>query len=196
MPVGFYFRGIVFKNAWYNPKDVEVWRCVYPLYESVFGPHLNLGYPVSPTAATNYSWLTDDPRFAERLINVMESEVIPITAHIQTGADFLEYLNDNATRGGWKEWPKAQALIHMGELDQARDLLVPLAEIINKRFPDLKEPGIWGHNLIELLRLIDEDRDAIPAHCEAVAHHNIRKLKLDKFWDAPPFVYDATLSKR
>ena len=125
----------------------------------------------------------------------MEQEIIPSTAHIQTGADFLRYLNHNYTSHGWPDWGKALAYIHMGELDTAHDLLVPLAQTIISRFPQLQEANSWGHNLLELLRLIEEDRDAIPAHCEAVARKTVTACKLEKFWEPTPFVYDTRRSK-
>jgi hypothetical protein len=195
MPVGFYLRGVAFNGSWSDRKVVRIVRYVFPLFESLQGEHLSWGrgYPIPDTP--NHRWNLFHPQFAEKLIEVMEQEIIPTTAHIQTGADFLHYLNTNYTSSGWPDWGKAQAYIHMGELDTARDLLIPLAKTIRTRFPQLQEPGSWGHNLLELLRLIEEDRDAIPAHCEAVAHKSVAACKLEKFWQPTPFVYDARRSK-
>jgi hypothetical protein len=195
MPIGYYFRGVAFKRSWSDPTSVEIERCVFPLFESGQSAHISWGqsYPLPET--TNHAWNLFHPQFAEKLIEVMEQEIIPTTAHIQTGADFLYYLNTSYTSHGWPDWGKAQAYIHMGELDTARDLLIPLAKTIRTRFPQLQEPGSWGHNLLELLRLIEQDRDAIPAHCEAVAHKSVAACKLERFWQPTPFVYDARRSK-
>lgn len=191
MPVGFYLRGVAFNGSWSDRKVVRIVRYVFPLYESLQGEHIGWGrgYPIPKTP--NHRWNLFDPRFSENLAEVMEQEIIPSTAHIQTGADFLHYLNTNYTTHGWPDWGKALAHIHMGELDTARDLLTPLAHTIRSRFPQLQQPDAWGRNLLELLRLIEEDRDAIPAHCEAVARQNVAALKLEKFWEPTPFVYDA-----
>ncbi len=198
MPIGYYFRGIAFKRSWSTPNSVEIWRCIFPLYESWQGPHIGWGQVYSIPGIVNFGWDIDRPDFAEKLIEVMKEEIIPSTAHIQTGADFLHYLECNVVRGGWPDWAKAQAYIHMGELDTARELLQSCARSIkeiDRIAPFSKEPDTWIYNLLELLRLIEEDRDAIPAHCEAVARHNVAALKLEKFWEPTPFVYDARRSK-
>ena len=120
----------------------------------------------------------------------MHAVVMPATEHVEKGSDFLTYLTERRTDSGWPEWGKALAYVHMGDLAKARELLVPLAEMVRTRFPELGVYGVWGHNLLELLRLIDEDPAAIPAHCEAVARQSVKVSKLDKFWVPTPFVYE------
>ena len=195
LPMGYYMRGISFKHSWSGREQVEVWRFVAPLYE--WAGYINSGwsqiYPIPGT--TNHGWNVFHPQFAEKLMEVMEQEIIPSTAHIQTGGDFLHYQTHKIIRSSWTDWGKAMAHIHMGELDAARDLMLPCAKYMNDVSPRLKEPGSWGHNLLELLRLIEEDRDAIPAHCEAVARKSVAACKLEKFWEPTPFVYDARRSK-
>ena len=90
----------------------------------------------------------------------------------------------------WQRWGKALAYIHMGELKKAREYLVDDAETIRTRLPQLQAPGTWGYNLLELLRLIEEDPAAIPAHCEAVARKAVAVNKLEKFWNPVPFIYE------
>jgi hypothetical protein len=195
-PVGYYYRGVAFSRSWSNRNSVSIWRCVFPLYESG-GPNANWGQIYSIPGVVNCSWDMRDPRFAENLIEVMENEIIPSTAHIQTGGDFLHYLQHNVTRGGWPNWGKALAHIHMGELDTAGELLLSCASSIkkiDKLAPFSRDADSWAMNLLELLRLIEEDRNAIPAHCEAVARKTVAACKLEKFWEPTPFVYDARRS--
>ena len=195
VPIGYYLRGVAFNGSWSSREAYQIERCVYPLFESTQNAHISWGRGYAAPGKASHDWNIFHPQFAEKLIEVIEQEIIPSTAHIQTGADFLHYLNTNYTSHGWPDWGKAQAYVHMGELDTARDLLIPLAGTIRSRFPQLQEPNSWGHNLLELLRLIEEDRDAIPAHCEAVARKSVAACKLEKFWEPTPFVYDARRSK-
>jgi hypothetical protein len=195
MPIGYYIRGISFKHSWSGREQVEVWRFVAPLYE--WGQGINPGWSqiYAIPGTTNHGWNVFHPQFAEKLMEVMEREIIPSTAHVQTGGDFLHYQTQNIIRSGWPNWGKAMAHIHMGELDTARNLMLPCAKHINETVPWIKAPGSWAMNLLELLRLIEEDRDVIPAHCEAVARKTVAACKLEKFWQPTPFVYDARRSK-
>jgi hypothetical protein len=120
----------------------------------------------------------------------METVIIPKTTRVTNGGTFLDYLGGHRVLSGWLDWAKALGHTHMGDLDTARSLLTPLAHTIRTRFPQLAAEGVWGHNLLELLRLIDEDPEAIPAHCEAVARKSVAVNKLEKFWEPVPFVYN------
>jgi hypothetical protein len=189
-PIGYYIRGIAFAKSWSDREVVEVWRCVYPLYEWPGFRHIGWGQSFAVPGTPNHGWNVFDDTFASKLIEVMENVIVPVAAPVVNGARFLDYLTQNRTSSHWNDWAKALAHIHMGNLDEARSLLLPLAHIIRTRLPELADKGSWGHNLLELLRLIEEDPGAIPAHCEAVAKKSVAFNKLEKYWEPTPFVYD------
>jgi hypothetical protein len=141
-----------------------------------------------------HNWKVLDPDFATNVLKLMRSVIVPATAHVVSGKDFLDYLTRRHTYSGWLDYGTALAYIHMGDLAKARELLVPLAHTIRTRFPELGEPGSWGHNLLDLLRLIDEDPAAIPAHCEDVARRSVAAMKLEKHWTPTPFAYGGGAS--
>jgi hypothetical protein len=148
-----------------------------------------MSYPI-PNTQSRW-WNAFHPYFASELVDVMEREIIPLVAHIQRGSDFLHYLTENYTMHGWQDTGKALAYLHMGELPKAREFLIATAKEFEKpHLERLVKPGAWGHNLLELLRLIEEDPAAIPAHCEAIARQSVKFNKLEKFWEPVPFVYD------
>ena len=191
LPLGYYLRGVAFKGSWSSREAYQVERAVYPLFD--FVPHVHIGwtmsYPIPGT--TNHGWSVFHPRFTEALVEVMEREIIPCVGHIEKGSDFLRYLAENYTQHGWQDTGRALAYIHMGELTKARELLVTTAaQLQQPHFQRLIEPGTWGANLLEVLRLIEADPAAIPAHCEAVARQSVKLNKLEKFWEPTPFVYE------
>ncbi len=192
LPIGYYLRGIAFKSSWSSRESYQISRCVYPMYE--FVPHVHTGwsmsYPIPGT--TNHGWNVFHPHFVKALVDVMDQGIVPLVAHIEKGSDFLRYLTENYTMHGWQDVGKALAHIHMGDLESARDLLIRTAEQFQlPHLQRLKEPDAWGHNLLEMLRLIEEDPAAIPAHCEAVARQSAKLNKLEKFWEPVPFVYET-----
>ena len=191
MPIGYYLRGVAFKGSWTSSETYQILRGVYPLFD--FSPIEHIGwtmsYPIPGT--TNRRWKIQHAGFIEALHDIIQAEIIPLVGHIEKGSDFLRYLTENYTQHGWQDTGKALAYIHMGELTKARELLVTTAAQLQlPHFQQLIEPGAWGHNLLELLRLIDEDPAAIPAHCEAVARQSVKRNKLEKFWVPTPFVYE------
>lgn len=197
LPIGYYLRGVAFKSSCSDRTAYDVLRCVYPLFDFVQLQHIgwSMSYPIPGTP--NHRWNSFHSYFATELVDVMEREIIPRVAHIERGSDFLRYLTENYTQHGWQESGKALAYIHMGDLVSAREHLSATAEAL--RAPHLQrliEPDAWGHNVLELLRLIDEDPAAIPAHCEAVARASVVANKLEKFWQPVPFVYDKDLPPR
>jgi hypothetical protein len=160
------------------------------LFERPHNIHIGWGESNPIPGTPDHGWNVFHPKFAANLIDLMERVIVPATSHIVRGSDFLGYLTQYRTSSGWPNWGKALAHIHMGDLEKARELLIPDAAIIRIRFPQLQTPDAWGHNLLELLRLIEEDPAAIPAHCEAVARKSVAVNKLEKFWEPVPFVYD------
>lgn len=190
MPIGYYVRGLVLKASWTDREAFDVERCVFPLFESPHRMHISWGRSCPIPGTANHRWKVFHPQFAEKMIEVMEQVIVPETTHIEKGADFLHYLTHRYTSHGWQGWGQALAHIHMGDLDTARKHLTPDAEMIRTRFPQLQTPDSWGHNLLELLRLIEEDPAAIPVHCETVAHKAVEVNKLQKYWQQVPFVYD------
>lgn len=192
VPIGYYLRGVALSGSWSSRESYSIRRFVYPLYE--FVPHIHIGwsmsYPIPGT--TNHGWNIFHPRWERAFVEVFEDSILPIVANIARGSDFLRYLNENYTMHGWQNTGKALAHIHMGELATARDLMAADAQVIKSRFPRLNKPGIWGRNLIEMLRLIDERPLDVPAHCEARAQQSVQFNKLVKFWAPVPFCYEKT----
>ena len=196
LPIDFYLRGMAFKQSWSNKHVVEVLHCVYPLFESDGGLHGSWGTSRPIPGTPNHGWKVTSPDFAGKLIEVMHDAIVPATANITTGADFLHYLETQRFSHGWPDWGKALAHVHMGDLERAAELLRLYAKIIRTDHPRLQEPGTWGASLLRMLELIETDPDAIPAHCEAVARQAVKANKLEKFWEPVPFVYDARRSPR
>ncbi len=140
----------------------------------------------------SHNWNVFHPGFADKLIELIETDVAPTVADISTGSDFLRYLTENSTEHGWQDWGKALAYIHIGDREKAREFLVSTANILRSpKHTRLIEPDAWGRNVLELLRLIDEDPAAIPAHCETVARQSVKTNKLEKYWEPAPFVYET-----
>lgn len=190
--IGLYLRGVALCGTWSSREDFLVKRFVFPLFEWSEGHHISWGQSRPIPGTPSHNWNVFHPGFADKLIELIETEVSTAVAEISTGADFLRYLTDNYTEHGWQDWGKALAFIHMGDLKKAREFLIPTAKTL--RSPDFKrlvEPDAWGHNVLELLRLIDEDPAAVPAHCEAVARRSVKTNKLEKFWQPTPFVYET-----
>ncbi len=192
MPIGYYLRGVALSGSWSSREHFTVKRSVYPLFEAPCSAHRSWGQSRPIPDTPSHNWNVFHPHFANKLIELIDQEVLPITAHIATGSDFLRYLTENYTESGWQDWGKALGYVHMGELGKAYDLLKPLAALLKtSQFERLKQPDAWGHNLLEMLRLIEEDPAAIPAHCEAVARQSVKLNKLEKFWEPVPFVYET-----
>lgn len=189
-PIGYYLRGLALNRSWSDRRVARLQHCVYPLYESEQGIHTSWGESNPIPGTTNHGWNVFHPDFAPKLMELMDAVIIPATAHIEKGSDFLGYLGEHRIFSGWPDWGRALAYVHMGDLAKARAVLIPLAETIRSQFPHLGTPGKWGHDLLELLRLIEHDPDAIPARCEAIARKGLRVRKLEKFWVPTPFVYD------
>ncbi len=191
MPIGYYLRGIALSGSWSSREHFLVKRSVYPLFESPHGIHSSWGRSRPIPGTPSHNWNVFHPCFPEKLIELIEQEVLPITARIAYGSDFLRYLTENYTEHGWQDWGKALGYVHMGKLETARDLLKPLAALFETlQFERLKRPDAWGHNLLEILRLIEEDPGAIPAHCEAVARQSVKVIKLEKYWEATALLYE------
>lgn len=194
-PIGYYLRGCVLNQSFYDRFGYRLLHCVYPLFEHASRAHISWGSDQFIPGRHTTHWDITDKDFAKNVVELMRTVIVPTTAHVVTGKDFLDYLTRRHIYSGWPEKGKALAYIHMGDLPKARELLVPLAQTIRTRFPDLQLPGHWGHNMLELLRLIDEDPAAIPAHCENVARRSIAATKLEKHWTPVPFVYGAGISR-
>lgn len=193
MRTGYYMRGVALAASWSNREIFESCRCVYRLFEAPQHKHISWGHSRPIPQTPNHGWNVFDLSFAANLIEVMETDILLPTAHITKGADFLDYLNTHYMSSGWQNWGRALAHIHMGDLGTAHKPLKPDVETIMTRFPPLQAPGTWGHNPLELYRLIETDPAAIPAHCEATALRSVEFNKLGKFWEAVPFVYDRDL---
>lgn len=192
LPIGYYLRGIGLSGSWSSRAHFTVKRSVYPLFEWSEGSHISWGQSRPIPGTSSHNWNAFHPSFVDKLIELIETDVAPVVADISTGSDFLRYLTDNYTEHGWQDWGRALAYIHIGDLGKAREFLIPSARTL--RAPvhrRLIEPDAWGANMIELLRLIDEDAAAIPAHCEAVARQSVKTNKLEKFWQPTPFVYET-----
>ncbi len=174
---------------------MQVLHGVFPLFEGPRGAHLSWGMECPVPGGPNYGWDLRNPDLAQQLIALMHEVVVPTTAHVTNGRAFLGYLDGHSACSGWVDWARALGFIHMGNLDAARDLITPLAHIMLDRFPHIAVEGAWGHSMIEMLRLINDDPGAVPDHCEAVARKAVTINKLEKFWEPTPFVYDARRSK-
>lgn len=184
IPIGYYLRGVALSGSWSSRENFKVKRSVYPLFESRCGVHSSWGQSRPIPGTPSHGWNVFHPHFSDKLIELIDQEVLAVTAHIATGSDFLRYLTENYTEHGWQDWGKALGYVHMGELGKARDLLKPLAALFGtSQFERLKRPDAWGHNLLEILRLIEEDPTAIPAHCEAVARQSVKFNKLEQYWE-------------
>ena len=181
-PIGYYLRGCAFKRSFYDRLRYELLHCVYPLYEAPLQSHITSGRSCPIPGTGNHGWRVDHPDFARAVIELMETVIVPEVAHIATGSQILAYLERHQFRLGWPEYAKALAHIHMGDLRQARAMLVPLAQMIRTEFPELQQPTSRGDNLLQLLKLLKENPAAIPAHCEDVARRSIAADKLDKHW--------------
>lgn len=191
-PIGFYKRGCVFNGSFSSRAHCQVVRCVYPLFESPRIAHISWGWAQSIPGVCNFGWSIFEPEFADKVIRLMEETIIPATEHVDNGAAFLDYLERQNTPHGWPEWGKALAHVHMDNLDTAQELLAKPAGIIRKDFPELQQPDSWGGDLLEMLRLLEHDRDAIPAHCEAITRRAVKANKLEKHWTPTPFVYGGS----
>lgn len=194
LPIGYYLRGVMFKPSQSSREAYQILRFVYPLFDFPQFIHMgwSMSYPVPGTR--NRGWNAFHVYFASELIDVMENCIIPTVASIRTGSAFLNYLTENYTQHGWQETGKALAHVHMGDLKKARDYLIETEQALRAPHMErLLQPGAWGHNVVELLRLIETDPAAIPAHCEAVARASVKFNKLEKFWTPEPFVYDKDL---
>jgi hypothetical protein len=188
-PIGLYFRGCILKQSAYGPFDFQLLHFVSVLFAAPMPWDMNWSRGCAIPGFTNHGWEIEHPDFSKALDDLISTVIIPETAHVTSGAAFLGYLEKHKFTLGWPNYAKALAYIHMGELEVARALLIPMANDIRTRFPEIAAEGAWGHNLLELLRLIEEDRDAIPAHCEAVAKKSVAFNKLEKYWEPTPFVY-------
>lgn len=194
-PISYYLRAVKLSGSWSSRAHFDIKRCVYPIFESPFGIHSSWGRSLPIPGTPSHNWNVFIPEFADKLTELINTEVMPIVEHVTTGFGFLRYLSDNYTESGWQAWGRALAYLHMGELDKARPLLVETVDAL-KSLADtgiLDRPDSWAHNVVELLRLVDEDPAAIPAHCEAVARACVKFNKLEKFWQPVPFVYDKGL---
>lgn len=192
MPIGYYLRGIAFQGSWSSREGYMIRRAVYPMFD--FVPHVHSGWTMSCPipGTTNHGWNIFHGDLTEALADVMERSIVPVVANVVKGSDFLRYLNENYTMHGWQNTGRALAFIHMGELSKARALIAEDANLIRTRFPQLNVPGIWGHNLIEMLQLIDERPSMVAAYCEAAAQKSAQVNKLSKFWEPKPFLYEKT----
>lgn len=194
-PMGYYLRGIAFNGSWSDKNITRVMHCVYPLFESSGGVHISWGETRAMPGTPNHGWDVTSPDFAKNLIDLMNDVIVPATANITKGSDFLNYLTEQRCSHGWPGWGKALAYIHMGELELARELLAKDADVIRTRFPMLAAPGAWGENLLKLLELIEKNPEGIPAHCEATALQAAKANKLEKYWEPGPFVFDNSHSR-
>lgn len=194
-PVGYYLRGVAFQHSWSNRSVIKALCCVYPIFESVGVAHCSWGTSHPIPGTPNHGWDVTSPNFAKKLIDLMNDVIVPATANITKGADFLNYLTEQRCSHGWPGWGKALAYIHMGELELARELLAKDADVIRTRFPMLAAPGGWGENLLKLLELIEKNPEGIPAHCEATAIQAAKANKLEKYWEPGPFVFDNSHSR-
>ena len=176
--------------------DLHIDYCIVSIHSSrdSSSAHIDWGAEQVVPGRRTIQWDITDNDFLSNALELMRTTIVPTTAHVVSGKDFLDYLTRRHTYSGWPDWGKALAYTHMGDLPKARELLVPLAHTIRTRFPDLGEPGSWGHNLLELLRLIDDDPAAIPAHCEDVARRSVAAMKQEKHWTPTPFVYGGGAS--
>ena len=192
LPIGCYMRGIAFSQSFTDKYGFEIKRCVYPLFESPRVAHIGWGRSRPIPGTTNHHWNLLAPDFSEKIYDLMLSEIIPATQGVVDGAGFLVYLDQQGFSHGWPEWGRALAHVHIGNLDTAQELLVHPAGIIRKNFPQLQQPDCWGGDLLEMLRLLEHDRDAIPAHCEEIARRSVKANKLEKHWTPTPFVYGGS----
>ncbi len=191
MPIGLYLRGIAFKCSWSDRTAYEIRRCVYPLFDFPHEAHIGWSNSLPVPGTNNHGWSIKNRRFCEDLIEVMESDIVRTVGDIRTGAEFLDYLTYFRTMHGWQETGRALAFTHMGELDKALEQLrITAAHFRLPHMQRLTEAGAWARNVLELIRLIEENSAAIPAHCEAVAQQAVQFNKLEKFWEPTPFVYD------
>jgi hypothetical protein len=188
-PIGFYLRGCIFKASFYSRQDCQVLHCVDPLFESPFGKHITWGSNCPRPGTSNRGWEIFHPDFTTQVLELMATTIVPKTAHVHDGESFIDYLDGHQVRGDWGDWPRALGNIHLGNLEEAHRLIAPLAKLMRREVPHLHEPGIWGHSMLEMLRLIEEDPAAIPAHCEAVARQAVKANKLERFWEPVPFRY-------
>lgn len=191
-PVGYYLRGVGFKHSWSNRNVVEVWHCVYPLFESAGIAHIGWGASHAIPGTPNHGWNVTSPEFASKLVELMNAVIVSATSNITKGSDFLKYLSEQRFTHGWPGWGKALAHIHMGELELARELLKKDADVIRTRLPMLAAPGAWGANLLQLLNLIENDPEAVPLHCDATARQAVKVNKLEQYWEPIPFSYEKS----
>ncbi len=180
-PIGYYLRGVAFERSWSDRNVTKVLHCIYPLFESAGGAHIGWGESHPIPGTPDHGWDVTSPDCVSKLIELMNAAIIPATANITEGADFLRYLTEQRCSHGWPGWGKALAYIHMGELEIARELLAKDAAVIRTRLPMLEAPGTWGASLLRLLELIETDPAASPAHCEATARQAVKTNKLEKY---------------
>ena len=190
--IGFYERGCAFQTSFSSRNHCKVVIFVYPLFESPRPGHVTWGRSHAIPGTVNHNWSIFDPDFSRQVAELIETAVAPVTQNVNCGAAFLDYLEREKISHGWPEWAKALAHAHMGNLDIAQALLIKPADILRSQFPHICSPDMWGYDLLEMLRLLEHDRDAIPAHCKEIARRSVKANKLEKHWTPTPFVYGGS----
>jgi hypothetical protein len=187
-PIGFYLRGCMFNGSFSAKGKPQVLHCVFPLFEAPRRAHISWGieYPVPGT--TNFGWDLKSSNFVDKMSEFMQRVVIPKTSNVTNGEAFLTYLDGHPACSGWIGWARALGYVHMGDLAKAEELIAPLVKDMLTDHPRLAADGAWGQSMIEMLRLIRDDPNTIPKHCEAIAQKSVTLNKLEKYWEPTSFI--------
>jgi hypothetical protein len=199
-PVGWYLRGIAFQRSQWSSDNFYVQGFVAPLVYapdviSCIGDRVTLG----STGQETVMWSLQQPHIENDLIFMFEDEISHLVKAVSDGAAFLAYLQqipDGSFSGSLKKptYQSGLAHLHLGDLPNARAgfeahkaIIAPPNQTGTPRFGIDLTQSAWFQNLLQLINLIDNEPSSIPAHCEAVARQALSTLKLEKYWDAPPF---------
>lgn len=186
-PINFYIRGLAIQPSSYDENSFYVSYFVYPLFEASGRSHISWGTRTELPDLQGRIWESGNPNLATEFSELLEKIVMPATQGVTSGVGFSKYLSEHRTDHGWKDWGRALAAIHMGEISTACTLLEPLAKHIEAQLPRLLQQGVWGRNLVDMYKLTRDTPLGIPAHCEETTRLAVKANKLEKLWEREPF---------
>jgi hypothetical protein len=190
-PVHHVFRGVTFDRGFY-PGSFRAYWSVSALFDpdDAFGlTDGRLFYPPQPL-----HWDLNEPTAQEALIEVIETQVLPLLKPVRTIQDYVAFCDYHAFRLSRVEWfllrdIKIQAAL--GNFDQARTIgeqLVSGRTLWTK--PDLRE--LWEPILTELHPLLQaDDRAGVARLLHRWERGVAESHKLGSIWEPSPFPFET-----